>query len=378
MPFAHSNLFNYIRKHNTVLSMKERFDIIDQVISAIKYAHQKGILHRDISPNNVLVFLEGEKLTIKVADFGLGKDSDSISHYTGSSATGYGQILYVSPEQRQRLKDANFQSDIYSLGKLIYFIYTGKDPDNIKTFELSTLVNISTEEDPQKRFKSIEEFEKHYVSLKNIQLNTEIPMKYITLKDVAETKAKIDLHYLHKILVEGNVMNHPYSDYIAPVVKIFGDRTFLTQYYHTVGNAISDFVTTFSQRLEDCYDTVGWPFSEASSFGVLLKNIALLIPDDKVRLICLKHLWQLAFKMDQWSVQRDILQVLNANYISSAISTSLAEYIISAEVEVDMQRFQTIALPNSIKIAIINASDIAKAKLEARRSANGILPSSDF
>lgn len=98
MPYASDNLFNYIRKHNSTLSLEDRFAIIGQVIHAIKYAHERSILHRDISPNNVLVFFENDQLIIKVADFGLGKDAESISHYTASSASGYGQILYVSPE----------------------------------------------------------------------------------------------------------------------------------------------------------------------------------------------------------------------------------------------------------------------------------------
>lgn len=378
MPYAQSNLFNYIRKHNSTLSPEERFNIIDQVISAIKYAHDRGILHRDISPNNVLVFFEDGKLSAKVSDFGLGKDSESISHYTASSASGYGQILYVSPEQRQKLKDATLQSDIYSLGKLVYFIYTGRDPDNMKPFELSTLVGRATEEKPGDRFNNIHDFEEHYLKLKQLQLNIDIPIEYITLLEVAESGEEIDFHYLHKILVQGNVLQHVYSDYIAPVVKIFSDTGYFIRYYKTVGSAISEFVNMLSQRLEDCYGTVGWPFKAASNFGSLLKRIVLAVPDEHVRLICLKHLWKLAFEMDQWSVQRDIAEVFNHKYISGVIAPTLAEYIVNSETEVDLQHFQSLLLPRIIKVAIISGNNVVKAKTEARRAANGFETTFDF
>lgn len=372
MPYAPSNLFNYIKKHNSTLSAEARFHIIDQVINAIKYAHERGILHRDISPNNVLVFFEGDKLTVRVADFGLGKDSESISHYTASSASGYGQILYVSPEQRQKLKDATSQSDIYSLGKLVYFIFTGRDPDNMKAFELSTLVTKATEEKPEDRFRDIREFEKHYLSLKQLQLDVNIPMEYVTLLEVADMGDEIDFHYLHKLLVQGNVFQHVYSDYIAPVIKIFSNTEYFNKYHNTVGNAIAEFVSTFSQRLGDCYSSVGWPFKAASGFGTFLKKMIVAIPNEDVRLTCLKHLWKLAFEMDQWSVQRDIFEVFNDRYITASISPSVAEFIINSETEVDLQHFQAQVLPKMIKMAVIKVNEIVKTKADARKALRGL------
>jgi serine/threonine protein kinase len=103
MPFANQNLYQYIKSNNGNLGQETKYEIVEQIVNAIRYAHSKNILHRDISPNNVLVFLTDGKLVIKVCDFGLGKDTESLSFYTGSSASGYGQILYVSPEQRDQL-----------------------------------------------------------------------------------------------------------------------------------------------------------------------------------------------------------------------------------------------------------------------------------
>jgi eukaryotic-like serine/threonine-protein kinase len=96
MPYAHCNLYDYIKNNNAILTIELRFQIIDQIIIAIKCAHSKSILHRDISPTNVLVFEHDGKPNIKVCDFGLGKNKESLSFYTKSSASGYVRTMYCS------------------------------------------------------------------------------------------------------------------------------------------------------------------------------------------------------------------------------------------------------------------------------------------
>lgn len=366
MPFAKHNLHDYIRKNNGILTQTDRYEIVEQIISAIKYAHERKILHRDISPNNVLVFFREGKPIIKVSDFGLGKDTESLSYYTGSSASGYGQILYVSPEQRVHLKDATAKSDIYSLGKLAYFVFTGKDPDNIKPFELSSLVAKATEENPEDRFNDIVEFETHFKALKELQLSQTIPIEHITLQEVISSGEMIDKVKLHELLVKGNYINHVYHDYISPVNDYLLTGNNLSDYYKAVGSGIRDFVKTYSDRLNECYQTVRWPFSSMSSFGKVLKKIIQIVPDAETRLICLKQLWYLAFEVDQWDVQKDIKEILNEKYISKAIETQFSEYIISSETHVDLSHFANLQLPRVVKIGIIKSNDIVTNKIEER------------
>ena len=60
----------------------------------------------------------------------------------------------------------------------------------------------------------------------------------------------------------------------------------------------------------------------------------LTVPNDEVRLICLKQMWYIAFVLDQWSVPSQIKPLLNAQYISESTQTQFAEYIINTEEEV--------------------------------------------
>lgn len=352
MPLADFNLYDFIKKFNGSLNVEERYDLVSQVINAIKIAHKGGILHRDISPNNVLVFKDGDKIVLKVSDFGLGKDAESLSHYSGSHVNGYGQYLYVSPEQKEKLKDATITSDIYSLGKLVYFIFTGRDPEKIKSFELSTLVDRSTSEFKEDRHQDINEFEAHFLALKEFNLNSKISIDNLTLREIFEFKTPYSWIEIHEILREGKYVDHVYRDYINPVLKLLGSPKKLTAYYLEAKSSIIDFVSTFSDRLNECYKTVGWPFTSLNDFGSFLINIIKIVDDDEVRLICFKQLWYIAFEADQWAVQSEIKKVFNESFISPNICTQLSEYIINSEIDVNLKIFSDLKLPIRIRKAI--------------------------
>ncbi|MFO0488037.1 MAG: serine/threonine-protein kinase [Cyclobacteriaceae bacterium] len=366
MPYAEQNLYDYIKKKNTTLTKEERYSLVDQIIQAIKFAHSKGILHRDISPSNILVFEVGGKMIIKVSDFGLGKHTESLSYYTKSSASGYGQILYVSPEQRNKLKDATEKSDVYSIGKVIYFIFTGKDPDNLKPFELSSLVSKATDENPEDRFKNILELEEHFYALRKLKLEEKIPIEHISLKDVVTSKENIGIIELHELFVKGNYVDHVYYDFIEPVNTHLLTKDNLKKYYQAVGSGIEEFVKTYTDRLEECNKTVRWPFSSTSIFGEVLKKIIVTVNNDNVRLLCFKQLWYLAYEADQWSVQRDMKEVFNDKYISPTIELQLSEHIIKQETKIDVKTFANLSIPKVVKIGIIKSNEMAIKRQEER------------
>ena len=253
----------------------------------------------------------------------------------------------------------------------MYFIFTGKDPDNLKQFELSSLVAKCIEDNPSDRFSTIEEFETHFASLRELQLNQKIDIQHFTLEEVLNSTGAIDWIKLHEILVKGNYIEHVYSDYISPVNKLLLKEDYLKQYYSAVGNAIIDFVKTYSERLEECYQTVRWPFNAMGTFGEVLVQLIKTVKNEEVRLICFKQLWYLAYQADQWSVQREIKAVFNDKYISPAIETQLAEFIIASETKIEMSLFSGLTLPTIVKAGIIKGDEIATDK-EAQRNAESI------
>ncbi len=122
MPLADYHLHKYITKYNSRISLQEKIMIFNQILVGMKYAHEKTILHRDLSPNNVLIFIKDQNVQAKISDFGLGKDINSMSHFS-KSVGSYGQIFYVAPEQYDNIKKC-YSEKRYLLFRKTSIFYT--------------------------------------------------------------------------------------------------------------------------------------------------------------------------------------------------------------------------------------------------------------
>ena len=106
------------------LSISDALHVIIVCCEALKHAHDQGMVHRDIKPDNILVTKKG---VVKVADFGLAKAVDEDVSVT-QSGTGLGTPLYMAPEQARNAKHVDHRSDIYAIGSTLYYFVTGELP----------------------------------------------------------------------------------------------------------------------------------------------------------------------------------------------------------------------------------------------------------
>ena len=114
-------LKEYIEQQK-VLRWKEAVHFTVQILRALQHAHDKGIVHRDIKPQNIMLLEDG---TIKVADFGIARFARASQHTVTDKAIG--SVHYISPEQAKgELSDE--KSDIYSVGVMLYEMTTGTLP----------------------------------------------------------------------------------------------------------------------------------------------------------------------------------------------------------------------------------------------------------
>jgi Tol biopolymer transport system component/predicted Ser/Thr protein kinase len=112
-----------LRERKGSITFKQAVDIGIQIAEGLAAAHEKGIVHRDIKPDNIMIRRDG---IAQIMDFGLAKLRGSVSRLTKEGST-VGTAGYMSPEQVQGL-DADHRSDIFSAGVLLYELFTGQLP----------------------------------------------------------------------------------------------------------------------------------------------------------------------------------------------------------------------------------------------------------
>src|SRR5262249_24307103 len=127
------------------------------VCQALQHAHQKGIIHRDVKPSNVLVAPYDGRPVVKVIDFGVAKATGQRlterTLFTGLGAV-VGTLEDMSPEQAElNNQDIDTRSDLYSLGVLLYKLLTGTTPltkQRLKQVAFTEMLRLIREEEPPK------------------------------------------------------------------------------------------------------------------------------------------------------------------------------------------------------------------------------------
>lgn len=114
-------LKQYMYKRGGCLNWREALHFTTQILQGLKHAHSRGIIHRDIKPQNVMVLRDG---SVKVTDFGIARSTTSQATMTQEAI---GSVHYISPEQA-RGSHIDARSDLYSAGVVLYEMLTGRLP----------------------------------------------------------------------------------------------------------------------------------------------------------------------------------------------------------------------------------------------------------
>ncbi len=177
-------LKNYMSRKGK-LPVREAISFTEQILRALDHAHSKGIIHRDIKPQNIMLLKNG---MIKVADFGIAKLPSAETVTVTDKAIG--TVYYISPEQASG-KPIDPRSDLYSVGVMLYEMVTGTLPFSADSpvsvalmqihntprppralcpelpLGLQQIILRAMEKDPDRRYQSAREMLRHIVALKN-------------------------------------------------------------------------------------------------------------------------------------------------------------------------------------------------------------------
>ncbi len=131
------------------LSSRARLELLAKVCDAVQHAHQKGVIHRDLKPGNVLVTEEGQP---KILDFGVARATESDIQVTALQ-TDIGQLIgtipYMSPEQAAGdPRELDMRSDVYALGVMAYELLAGRLPYDLRAKMILEAVRVIREDTP--------------------------------------------------------------------------------------------------------------------------------------------------------------------------------------------------------------------------------------
>lgn len=204
---------NLAEAHDEISSYTEyeKLELTDQILSGVECLHKKGIMHRDLKPSNIMIDEEGK---VKIIDFGISKGADT--HYTDLTVYQFNTPKYCSPEQEEN-KEITFRSDIYSLGLILYEMFSGEIVDKKKPFNNSLLsegieniLSRMLKKQPEARYGDITEIRNDIQLLKN-KINQEKYVVVIITKKVASLLHKFDYIKRADVLYAAKAVNEELS-----------------------------------------------------------------------------------------------------------------------------------------------------------------------
>jgi serine/threonine-protein kinase len=152
----------------------KKLNIVIQICKALSYAHNNGVIHRDIKPSNILIDREENVL---VSDFGVAMLYDETATLTDTTQNGIivGTPAYMSPEQKRGSKHVTVLSDLYSVGVILFYMFTGTKPagDFKRPIEINPDISGKLDEiivkciepEPENRHRSIDELKEKLLDL---------------------------------------------------------------------------------------------------------------------------------------------------------------------------------------------------------------------
>ena len=259
MEFVQGRTLASILKEKLRLTARQACDVAVDVASALGFAHENGVVHRDIKPGNILIGSTGQ---VKVADFGIARALGSAVE-EGLTQTGsvMGTATYLSPEQAQG-SQPDPRSDIYSLGVMMYEMVAGRAP-----FIGDNAVGVAYQQ-------------VHGVPPALSEFVSDTPREFEAI--VAKCMAKsAERRYVNASALRDDLRRFSAGDEVVALTDVRGRKT-QSQLTETMAipviskNQDTDHGATDSPEYEDSYDDIAPRRAASYLFGAVFTAIVLL------------------------------------------------------------------------------------------------------
>ena len=194
------------------LDCSESVHFAVQIARALSHAHSKGIVHRDIKPQNIMIDLDG---TVKVSDFGIAYLENA---QAGELGEAVGSVHYISPEQARGLS-VDARTDIYSLGVVMYEMLTGCLPFTGDTAHAVALAHISASPTPMREIDPRIPEELERITMK--AMNADIEKRYQTADELL---ADLDA-YRQSVAKDAAIREKKQNERLTPAKELPRDVT---------------------------------------------------------------------------------------------------------------------------------------------------------
>jgi len=272
--------------------------IFSAILDAVEYAHNEGVIHRDLKPGNVLMNTDDD---IVVSDFGLGRILDSASTRLTSTGAGMGTFLYMAPEQHSDSKTADKRSDIFSLGRILYELMGGQLGAGVQDTSrmepaIALIVDRCTKVDPTARFQSIARLKKAWrlaIGLEDAGTDSErlaeLTAKLAATPDLDENAALEIFEILSRHADDSDLLHNTIIALPSRAIAVFVEQE------PSRGREML-------KRFIDHIERQSWPFTYTDKIGDVCQRLFRRIADPIIRADILVCLADLGASHNRWHV----------------------------------------------------------------------------
>ena len=219
-----------------VIPWKEAVHFTVQILQALQHAHEKGIVHRDVKPQNIMLLQDG---TIKVTDFGIARFSNNETRTMTDKAIG--SVHYIAPEQaRGGVTDG--KADIYSVGVMLYEMLTGKLPFDADSAVSVAIMQLQAEPKPLREINENVPEGLEEITLR--AMRKEPRQRYQSAREMLDAiemfRRDPSIHFAYNYFEDGSPTKYVEKIGAAPVAKPKDPPAYESQTYHPEEETVSN------------------------------------------------------------------------------------------------------------------------------------------